>query len=218
MPSNEAQDLLLATGVAWKLQPRAIIGAIVCRSDWASPAAAEGKQGTKVNTHTAPGSRALPNVVLRDGGLAAAVSGGRRQSRRSRIPADLLSVSDRDGVRAASIRCQRKQKIGGIRSETENRIEELLAESANVLRKRCARSMRLISATISKPSISTAKTIERPKRLSDPPPEISKNIEKIAISANGRLVLQLYSKLSQSHRNIGILNGGFSNQNSLFKI
>jgi hypothetical protein len=173
-----------------------------------SPAAAEGKQGTKVNTHTAPGSRALPNVVLRDGGLAAAVSGGRRQSRRSRIPAALLSVSDRDGVRAASIRCQRKQKIGGIRSETENRIEELLAESANVLRKRCARSMRLISATISKPSISTAKTIERPKR-SDLPPEISKNIEKIAISANGRLVLQLYSKLSQSHRNIGILNGSF---------
>ncbi len=42
------------------------------------------------------------------------------------------------------------------------------------------------------------KTIERPKRLSDLPPEIRKNIEKIAISANGRLVPQLYSKLAAS--------------------
>ena len=40
------------------------------------------------------------------------------------------------------------------------------------------------------------KTIERPKRFADLPPEIRKNIEKITISSNGRLVPQLYSKLA----------------------
>jgi hypothetical protein len=52
------------------------------------------------------------------------------------------------------------------------------------------------------------KTIERPKRLSDLPPEISKNIEKIAISANGRLVPQLYSKLAASQELRKMLNIG----------
>jgi hypothetical protein len=42
------------------------------------------------------------------------------------------------------------------------------------------------------------KTIERPKRLAELPPEVRKNIEKISISANGRLVPQLYSKLAAS--------------------
>jgi hypothetical protein len=52
------------------------------------------------------------------------------------------------------------------------------------------------------------KTIERPKRLSDLPPEIRKNIEKIAISANGRLVPQLYSKLAASQELRKMLNIG----------
>jgi hypothetical protein len=52
------------------------------------------------------------------------------------------------------------------------------------------------------------KTIERPKRLSDLPPEISKNIEKITISANGRLVPQLYSKLQASQELRKMLNIG----------
>jgi hypothetical protein len=42
------------------------------------------------------------------------------------------------------------------------------------------------------------KTIERPKRLSDLPREIQQNVEKISVSANGRLVPQLYSKLAAS--------------------
>jgi Terminase small subunit len=52
------------------------------------------------------------------------------------------------------------------------------------------------------------KIIERPKRLSDLPPEISKNIEKIAISTNGRLVPQLYSKLAASQELRKLLNIG----------
>ena len=52
------------------------------------------------------------------------------------------------------------------------------------------------------------KTIERPKRLSDLPPEISKNIEKITISANGRLVPQLYSKLQANAELRKMLNIG----------
>jgi sulfur carrier protein ThiS len=42
------------------------------------------------------------------------------------------------------------------------------------------------------------KTIERPKRISELPREIQQNIEKVAISSNGRLVPQLYSKLAAS--------------------
>jgi hypothetical protein len=52
------------------------------------------------------------------------------------------------------------------------------------------------------------KVIERPKHLADLPPEISKNIEKIAISANGRLVPQLYSKLAASQELRKMLNIG----------
>ena len=52
------------------------------------------------------------------------------------------------------------------------------------------------------------KTIERPKRLSDLPPEISKNIEKITMVANGRLVPQLYSKLQASQELRKMLNIG----------
>jgi hypothetical protein len=52
------------------------------------------------------------------------------------------------------------------------------------------------------------KIVERPKRLSDLSPEISKNIEKIAISANGRLVPQLYSKLAASQELRKMLNIG----------
>jgi hypothetical protein len=46
------------------------------------------------------------------------------------------------------------------------------------------------------------KTIERPKRIGEvlncisDPREIQQNIEKISVSANGRLVPQLYSKLA----------------------
>jgi hypothetical protein len=42
------------------------------------------------------------------------------------------------------------------------------------------------------------KTIEQPKCLSDLPPEIRKNIEKITIDGRGRAVPQLYSKLAAS--------------------
>jgi hypothetical protein len=52
------------------------------------------------------------------------------------------------------------------------------------------------------------KTIERPKRLADLPPEIRKNIEKITISSNGRLVPQLYSKLAASQELRKMLNIG----------
>jgi hypothetical protein len=52
------------------------------------------------------------------------------------------------------------------------------------------------------------KTIERPKRLSDLPPEISKNIEKIAIDGRGRAVPQLYSKLQANQELRRMLNIG----------
>ena len=41
-------------------------------------------------------------------------------------------------------------------------------------------------------------TVERPKRLTDLPPEIRKNIEKVIIDGRGRAVPQLYSKLAAS--------------------
>ena len=52
------------------------------------------------------------------------------------------------------------------------------------------------------------KTIERPKRLSDVPPEIRKNIEKITIDGRGRTVPQLYSKLAASQELRKMLNIG----------
>jgi hypothetical protein len=45
---------------------------------------------------------------------------------------------------------------------------------------------------------SDGKVIEQPKRLTDLPPEIRKNIEKITIDGRGRAVPQLYSKLAAS--------------------
>ena len=50
------------------------------------------------------------------------------------------------------------------------------------------------------------KTIEQPKRLSDLPPEIRKNIEKITIDGRGRAVPQLYSKLAASQELRKMLN------------
>jgi hypothetical protein len=52
------------------------------------------------------------------------------------------------------------------------------------------------------------KTIERPKRLSDLPSEIRKNIEKITIDGRGRAVPQLYSKLAASQELRKMLNIG----------
>jgi Terminase small subunit len=52
------------------------------------------------------------------------------------------------------------------------------------------------------------KIIERPKRLADLPPEIRKNIEKIAIDGKGRVVPQLYSKLQASQELRKMLNLG----------
>jgi hypothetical protein len=49
--------------------------------------------GTKVNTHTAPGSIHAECRVREPGGNGSGL-GGRRQSRRSRIPAALLSVKN----------------------------------------------------------------------------------------------------------------------------
>jgi hypothetical protein len=56
------------------------------------------------------------------------------------------------------------------------------------------------------------KTIERPKRLSDLPPEIRKNIEKIAIDGKGRVVPQLYSKLEASKELRAMLQIGRSSE------
>jgi hypothetical protein len=52
------------------------------------------------------------------------------------------------------------------------------------------------------------RTIERPKRLADLPPETRKNIEKIAIDGKGRIVPQLYSKLAASQELRKMLNLG----------
>jgi Terminase small subunit len=52
------------------------------------------------------------------------------------------------------------------------------------------------------------KVIERPKRLTDLPPEIRKNIEKITIDGRGRTVPQLYSKLAASQELRKMLNIG----------
>ena len=49
------------------------------------PEAAEGSQGTMVNTHTAPSSIALPNAARREPGGNGSGLGGRRQSRWLRI-------------------------------------------------------------------------------------------------------------------------------------
>jgi hypothetical protein len=52
------------------------------------------------------------------------------------------------------------------------------------------------------------KVIERPKRLTDLPPEIRKNIEKITIDGRGRTVPQLCSKLAASQELRKMLNIG----------
>jgi hypothetical protein len=52
------------------------------------------------------------------------------------------------------------------------------------------------------------KELERPKQLKDIPPELRKNIEKITISANGRVAPQLYSKLAASQELRKMLNIG----------
>jgi hypothetical protein len=54
------------------------------------------------------------------------------------------------------------------------------------------------------------KTIERPKRLTDLPPEIRKNIEKVTIDSRGRAVPQLYGKLAASQGLRKMLNLGRS--------
>jgi Terminase small subunit len=63
------------------------------------------------------------------------------------------------------------------------------------------------------------KTIERPKRLSDLPREIQQNIEKISISASGRLIPQLYSKLAASQELRKMLEiGRTSDENSVRRL
>src|SRR5215472_17490514 len=52
------------------------------------------------------------------------------------------------------------------------------------------------------------KTIEQPKRLSDLPPELRKNIEKITIDGRGRALPQLYSRLAASQELRKMLNIG----------
>src|SRR5262249_7650283 len=52
------------------------------------------------------------------------------------------------------------------------------------------------------------KVIERLKRLTDLPPEIRKNIEKITIDGRGRTVPQLYSKLAANQELRKMLNIG----------
>src|SRR4029077_15742040 len=49
----------------------------------------EAAEGTRGNTHTTPSSIALPNAAWGNGGNGSGL-GGRRQSRRSAIPAALL--------------------------------------------------------------------------------------------------------------------------------
>ena len=44
------------------------------------------------------------------------------------------------------------------------------------------------------------KIIERPKRISELPREVQKNIEKITIDGRGRAVPQLYSKFDSWHQ------------------
>jgi hypothetical protein len=56
------------------------------------------------------------------------------------------------------------------------------------------------------------KIIEQPKRLSDVPQEIRKNIEKITIDGRGRAVPQLYSKLAASQELRKMLNIGRSDE------
>jgi Terminase small subunit len=59
------------------------------------------------------------------------------------------------------------------------------------------------------------KTIEQPKRLKDLPPEIRKNIEKIAIDSRGCAVPQLYSKLAASQELRKMLNMGRTDDSRL---
>ena len=58
------------------------------------------------------------------------------------------------------------------------------------------------------------KTIEQPKRFSDLPPEIRKNIEKITIDGRGRAVPQLYSKLAANQELRKMLNIGRTDERS----
>jgi len=63
------------------------------------------------------------------------------------------------------------------------------------------------------------KTIEQPKRLSDLPPEIRKNIEKITIDGRGRALPQLYSRLAASQELRKMLNiGRMEERNDLARL
>jgi hypothetical protein len=57
-------------------------------------------------------------------------------------------------------------------------------------------------------------TVDRPKRLTELPPEVRKNIEKIAIDSRGRAVPQLYSKLAASQELRKMLEIGRSDERS----
>ena len=63
------------------------------------------------------------------------------------------------------------------------------------------------------------KLTQRPKRLSEIPRELQKNIEKITIDGRGRAVPQLYSKLAASQELCKMLNiGGTDDGNSVSRL
>ena len=115
-----------------------------------------------------------------------------------------------DDVNAYSNAC-RLERRPGVRERIEfltHQAEELIAEK----RQRIEEALWNIHETDIGDYFEThdidGKTIERPKRLSDLPPEIRKNIEKITIDGRGRAVPQLYSKLAASQELRKMLNIG----------
>jgi hypothetical protein len=165
---------------------------------------------TELLAIASPGSRALKNA---------------KYERYSRLRASLQprvqayreagwAASDDDHAYSNACRLERRP---GIRERIEflsQQAEELIAEK----RRRIEGQLWAIhEADIGEYFESyeiDGKTIEQPKRLKDLPPEIRKNIEKIAIDSRGCAVPQLYSKLAASQELRKMLNMGRTDDRS----
>jgi Terminase small subunit len=162
-----------------------------------------------------PGSRALKNAKYEKYCRL-------RASAQPRIPAYREAgweTSDDDDAYSNACRLERRP---GVRERIEylsHQAEELIAEK----RRRIEEQLWAIhEADIGDYFDShevDGKVIERPKRLADLPPEIRKNIEKIAIDGKGHIVPQLYSKLAASQELRKMLSiGRIDDENSVRRL
>jgi len=151
-----------------------------------------------------PGSRALKNTKYEKYCRLRASA----QARTAAYREAGWETSDDDNAYSNACRLERRP---GVRERIEylsHQAEELIAEKRRRIEEMLWSMHEANIGDYFETHETDGKAIERPKRLADLPPEIRKNIEKITISNNGRLVPQLYSKLAASQELRKMLNIG----------